>query len=143
MIRNRLDCLLGMQMRRPISCLLLLCCVLAAVNTSAQRRQNKDRCDDPQSQAEMNICADKEFRTADAALNRVYNQLSAKLDEGERAKLKEVELAWLKYRDAECEFEASFYERGSMQPLIYSTCLTHITKTRTADIRTQIKDLDR
>ena len=143
MIRNRLDCLLGVQMRRPLSCLLLLCCVLADVSASAQRRQKQDRCDDPQSQAEMNICADKEFRAADAVLNRVYNQLSAKLDEGERAKLKEVELTWLKYRDAECEFEASFYEGGSIQPLIRSTCLTHITKTRAADIRTQIKDLDR
>ena len=91
----------------------------------------------------MNICADKEFKAADAALNRAYNQLSAKLDEGERARLKEVELAWLKYRDAECEFEASFYEGGSMQPLIYSTCLTHVTKTRTAEIRTQLKELDR
>ena len=36
-----------------------------------------DRCDSPQTQAEMNVCAAEELRHADAQLNAVYRKLTA------------------------------------------------------------------
>jgi uncharacterized protein YecT (DUF1311 family) len=45
---------------------------------------------------EMKQCAAKHFREADDELNRVYRQLTAKLDdEGHKAALKTAQQAWL------------------------------------------------
>lgn len=128
-------------MKRILLALMLSC---AAVPVSAQRRAAKDPCRDPQSQAEMNMCAREKFKAADAELNRVYNRLVSKLgdDEGQRDKLKTAETAWLKYRDDNCEYEASFYDGGSMRPLILSSCFERMTKARTAELRGQIKELN-
>lgn len=130
-------------MKRILLALLLACATLFAT-VSAQRRGTKDPCADPQSQAEMNMCAAKKFKAADAELNRVYNQLVAKLgdDAGQRERLKTVETSWLKYRDDNCDYEAAAYEGGSIKPLIYSTCLERMTKSRTEELRFQIKELE-
>ena len=112
------------------------------ISVTAQKSPPKDPCANPQTQAEMNICAGKDYKAADAALNRVYNQLTSKLEGAERAKLKDAESAWLKYRDADCDYEASFFEGGTIQPMILSSCFARVTKARTAELREQIKDRD-
>ena len=127
-------------MKRIVPALLLSFSLLAAA--SAQKRAEPNPCDDPQSQAEMNICADKQFKAADAELNRVYAGLAAKLEAGARAKLKAAEVSWLKYRDDNCEYEAAPFDGGSMQPLIRSSCLERMTRARTAELRGQLKELD-
>ena len=127
-------------MKRTVSALLLSLTLLAAA--PAQKRAQHDPCDDAQSQSEMNICADKRFKAADAVLNRVYNQLASKLDTDARARLKAAEVSWLKYRDDNCEYEAAPFEGGSMQPLIRSSCYERMTKARTEELRGQIKELD-
>src|SRR4051812_36609636 len=103
-------------MKRVLLALLLACAALSAT-ASAQRRGATDPCADPQSQAEMNMCAAKKFKAADAELNRVYNRLTSKLEsEGnasQLARLKAAEVSWLKYRDDNCAYEAAVYEGGS------------------------------
>ena len=128
-------------MKRTLPALLLSCAALAAA-APAQRRGAKDPCADAQSQGEMNVCTSKRFEAADAELNRVYNQLASMLkdDEAQRARLKAAEVSWLKYRDDNCDYEASVYEGGSIKPLIRSSCLERMTKARTAELRGQIKE---
>ncbi|HVF67259.1 MAG TPA: lysozyme inhibitor LprI family protein [Pyrinomonadaceae bacterium] len=130
-------------MKRRFLATLLSCAALSAA-ASAQRRDAGDPCRDPQSQAEMNMCAAKRFKAADAELNKVYNRLVSKLgDDADRlARLKTVEVSWLKYRDDNCDYEASAFEGGSMKPLIYSSCMARMTKARTAELRGQIKELE-
>lgn len=120
----------------------LLSCVALAAAAAAQRRAADDPCRDPQSQAEMNMCAAKRFKAADAELNRVYNQLASMLggDADSPARLKAAELSWIKYRDDNCVYEADFFEGGSMRPLIHSSCMERMTKARTAELRGQIKE---
>ncbi len=91
----------------------------------------------------MNDCSGKEYKAADATLNQVYRQLVSKLDDEEKAQLKEVESAWLKYRDANCNFVADQYKGGTIRPMIDAMCLAEMTKNRTAELRMQIKDRDR
>ncbi len=50
-------------------------------------------------------------------------------------KLIAAQLAWIKFRDASCEFETSAYEGGSIAPAIYSACLEETTKQRTQQLR--------
>ncbi len=127
-------------MKRIVSALLLSLTLLAAA--PAQKRAQNDPCDDAQSQSEMNMCADKRFKAADAVLNRVYNELASKLDTDARARLKTAEVSWLKYRDDNCEYEAAPFEGGTIQPLIYATCLERMTKARTAELRLQLRELE-
>ena len=127
-------------MKNPARALLLTATLLTAA--TAQEREVKVSCEDPQTQAEINICARRAFEAADAELNRAYGQLASQLEGGQRAKLKAAETAWLKYRDANCEYEAGAYEGGSMQPAVISSCLERMTKARAAELREQLNELN-
>ena len=121
----------------------VLLCLAVFSSAAAQKRAQKDPCDDAQSQAEMNVCAEERFRAADVALNRVYGQLAAKEEGDSRAKLKAAEVSWLKYRDDNCAYEAAGFEGGSMQPLVYFSCRERMTKARTNELREQLKGFDK
>ncbi len=90
----------------------------------------------------MNVAANAKYKKADAELNRVYKQLMAILDKNEKLLLIQAEKDWIKYRDSHCKFDASQYEGGSIQPLIYSTCLEELTRKRIAEIKAGIKKRD-
>ena len=127
-------------MKRVIPCALLSLLLLSAAGAKAQKQKQAEPCPGAQTQYEMDECAHKEFVAADAELNRVYNQLAAKLDDAEqRAQLKTAELAWIKFRDENCTFEGWFYKGGTMRPMIESFCKADVTRKRTAQLREQIK----
>ena len=130
-------------MKRIVPCLLLVLLLLSAAGAKTQKQRQTNPCENAPSQYEANQCAHREYVAADAELNKVYNQLAAKLDDAEqRAQLKAAELAWIKYRDENCTFEGLFYKGGTMRPMIESFCLAHVTKARAAELREQIKVLE-
>ena len=88
----------------------------------------------------MNICAGREYKAADVELNQVYRQLVSMLDDEEKPQLKEAQTAWLKYRDTNCEFVADQYKGGSIRPMIHGLCLAEMTRNRTTELKSQIKD---
>jgi uncharacterized protein YecT (DUF1311 family) len=118
---------------------LLLVFLLAAGSAFGQETK-KVPCSDASTQTEMNICAGKEYRAADATLNKVYQQLVAMLDVEERAQLKGAQTAWIKYRDAHCEFVGDQYKGGTIRPTIQGLCLADVTQNRTVELRDQIKE---
>ena len=121
---------------------LVLCSLVwpAGASVSAQKQKKPDPCANPQTQIEMTQCAADAYKAADKVLNQVYQQLVAKLDDEEKAQLKEAQTAWLKYRDTNCDFVADQYKGGTMRPMIYAGCLEGVTKKRTSELRDQIKD---
>ena len=120
--------------------LLFLIVFTCPVASAFGQGAKKAPCSDANTQAEMNICAGKEYKTADDALNRVYQQLVTKLGTEEKAHLKDVETAWIKYRDSDCEFVADQYKGGSIRPMILGLCMADVTRSRTAELKAQIKD---
>ena len=88
-----------------------------------------------QTQAEMNQEAKSEYEIADAELNKVYKKLRTNLSDEQKAKLKEVQLIWLKYRDGNAEFAAGMYEGGSMAPMVYAGALTSTTQARVEELK--------
>ena len=131
-------------MRTLLLSLWLVLCLLASAGASAQkRRRQRVPCGDLGTQAEMNLCADREFRARDAALNRIYKQILAKLDPAEQDECREVGRAWLTYRDANCRFQAAVYEGGTIQPLVRAMCLTRLTESRIEDLKVQLDELSR
>ena len=127
-------------MKRTLLCALaLVSLTLAAPAAPAQKERKIDPCEGYGSQAEASACAYKKYKAADAELNKVYGQLAAVLDAEDKAALKESELAWIKYRDSTCVFEASQYKGGTMRPMIESFCLERVTKARAAELREQFE----
>jgi len=116
--------------------------ILVAFNATFGQGKKPAPCANAESQAEMNICAGKEYKAADAQLNQVYQKLSSMLDAEEKSQLKEAENAWLKYRDLNCDFVADQYKGGSIRPMILGLCLADVTRNRTSELRNQIKDRD-
>jgi uncharacterized protein YecT (DUF1311 family) len=94
-----------------------------------------------QTQAEMNKAAAQGYYKADAELNKVYKALLSKLDENGKPLLVKAENDWIKYRESHCKLEASFYEGGSMQPMIYSSCLESVTMDRIKQLKAEIREL--
>ncbi|HEY8225057.1 MAG TPA: lysozyme inhibitor LprI family protein [Pyrinomonadaceae bacterium] len=108
--------------------------------TFGQRKKKTDPCAESQNQADMNNCYGNEYKTADAILNQTYRRLVSMLNDEEKSQLKEVETAWLKYRDANCDFVADQYKGGTLRPTIHAICLARVTSNRTAELKTQIED---
>lgn len=106
-------------------------------------------------QQEMNICAHREFLEADGALNaqwRLTRQAMRERDsESEKPAwddrpgyfdtLLEAQRAWIAYRDAHCRSEGYFARGGSLEPLLVSTCKTHLTELRTTQLRELIETM--
>jgi uncharacterized protein YecT (DUF1311 family) len=99
-----------------------------------------ENCKYPQSQSGMNTCAGKDYELDDARLNTAYKELVSKLEKDRREKVKEIQIAWIKYRDLQCDFDSSNYEGGTMYSLVRSSCLSQITKQRTKDLKAMLED---
>ncbi|WP_131671827.1 lysozyme inhibitor LprI family protein [Pseudomonas parakoreensis] len=98
-------------------------------------------CANASDQATMNQCAGQEFKSTDKELNAMYQQIIGRLkDNPDRKKLLVgAQRAWIGFRDTECKFSASGVEGGSVYPLIYSNCLTAVTKARIETLKQYLK----
>ncbi|MCC5629778.1 lysozyme inhibitor LprI family protein [Nostoc sphaeroides] len=96
-------------------------------------------CNNAQTQTAINECAKLSYQRADKKLNRAYQQLLPTLETSRKQKLIAAQLAWLKFRDTNCEFERSRYDGGSIAPSIYFGCLENITKVRTQELQEYLK----
>ncbi|TDE00065.1 lysozyme inhibitor LprI family protein [Flavobacterium sandaracinum] len=101
-----------------------------------------------QTQSEMNQKAYKDYEKADKELNTVYQQIlkDYKRDSKFILKLKEVQKAWIKFRDAEMNAlfpeENKQLEYGSMFPLCWSIELTKLTKERTKKLKVWLNGIE-
>lgn len=104
-------------------------------------------CSKAMDQLSMNRCADDAYQAADKKLNTAYAKLMAALDDtGFKDKLKAAQKSWIQFRDNECVFETADNEGGSIHPMVYSGCLTRLTKERTKsldDLRICLKDAEK
>lgn len=120
--------------------------LLLAAMSAATEPQLK--CDDPQTQAEINMCAAEDARQADAALNRQWAATAAKMRAQDKAAyapkdgrpgyyaaLLEAQRAWIRFRDLECRVEGYAMRGGSAEPMMISGCLAAVTRARTAQLR--------
>lgn len=96
-------------------------------------------CNNPQTQTAINECAKLSYQNADKKLNQAYQQLLPTLETSRKQKLIAAQLAWIKFRDTNCEFERSKYEGGSIASSVYSGCLENTTKLRTQELQEFLK----
>ena len=91
-------------------------------------------CRNPQSQTELNQCGNSDLERETKKINKAYNDYRTKLNPEQKQDFKEVQLAWIKFKDLACKFEASGVEGGSAYSMILSGCLTAKTIQRNKEI---------
>jgi uncharacterized protein YecT (DUF1311 family) len=74
-------------------------------------------------------------------LNKLYQQLMKDAGAGEKAKLRAAQLAWIKFRDAHCEYEAFGNTGGSIYPMVHGFCLAEVTAERSKQFRDTLKEI--
>jgi uncharacterized protein YecT (DUF1311 family) len=109
-------------------------------------------CTDPESQAEMNMCARADFERADADLNTAYQaaieearRVDAGIDRswdtrsGHEEELRAAQRAWVAFRDSWCTYVGYQEARGgSMEPLSFNACRALVTRERARQLRNAV-----
>lgn len=108
-----------------------------------QKLAQKVNCETPMTTLEMNICAGQEYKVADQKLNRVYRQLQSKLNSKQKQRLTNAQLAWIKFRDTNCNYERGQFEGGTMASQVGTYCLAAMTEKRTKELESYLQELDR
>jgi len=112
---------------------------IVAPKTAKEQVAQQPNCKNPQTQAEMNVCAGIEYQNADKKLNQQYQKLISTLSANRKQKLIAAQKAWLSYRDANCDYEKSEVEGGTLAPTIYALCMADLTKERTTRLQESVK----
>jgi uncharacterized protein YecT (DUF1311 family) len=98
-------------------------------------------CKNPQTQLDLNQCADLRAKAMDKRLNQVYQQVRAKYKGSENENLLiNAQRDWIKYRDSACSFSSSRFKGGSIAPLVYSNCIGRMAGQRTDELETYLKE---
>lgn len=118
--------------------LLSLMTILSAAGAAAQDAAPYavKNCGQFTAQPDLNACAGANLEAADAALNKAYQALMTQQNDGaSRRQLKDVESAWISYRDKECAYEVGPQQTGgSIWPMEMSNCLETMTAARLREL---------
>jgi len=92
------------------------------------------------AQMDMNGCAQANADAADAALNGFYKKLmSQQGDAASKDQLKDIERAWIAYKNKECSFEVGPQaDGGSIWPMDMANCEERMSAARAAEIQSMI-----
>ena len=119
---------------RVAVCSALAAVLLAAVSVAAAAGDGGFECKPGGVQQEMNACAVRDSRAADARLNSRYAAVMQSLPVDRRAALRVEQREWLRRRDPGCKAEAASSEGGSIWPHEFYGCLEASTRARTAEL---------
>ncbi|WP_027730716.1 lysozyme inhibitor LprI family protein [Variovorax paradoxus] len=108
--------------------------LLLATGAHAADDANPLDCRPDGNQQQMNACAVRDFRAADAALNIRYGEVMKTLSPQMRVALRTEQRTWLKGRDPSCKRASKANEGGSIWPLVFNSCLEKSTRQRTAEL---------
>ena len=100
----------------------------------------EDPCPGSNTQFELNQCAARARDRADAELNKVYRELMKDAGVTERAKLRAAQLAWIKFRDAHCDYRSVGNKGGTIYPMVVSFCLAGVTTSRVKQLQEILRE---
>lgn len=89
--------------------------------------------DNASSTVAMSSCIQTETQLQDQRLNRVYKQLSSKLEPASQKSLRNVQRQWITYRDVNCKFHVQA-SGGTMAQLEGGICVLDMTRERAAEL---------
>ncbi|MEE9986485.1 MAG: lysozyme inhibitor LprI family protein [Agrobacterium pusense] len=118
-------------------------CVTAGISMPVAAQE--PNCKEPQTQADMTICAGKDYERADKKLNVEYQKLRKLLTERDKAAdadgkgatdaLVTAQRNWVAFRDANCALSGFQARGGSMEPMLISSCLADMSGKRAEELK--------
>lgn len=90
---------------------------------------------------DMVMCTTKEFEREDQRLNENYQQLRSQLSEARREQLLTAQRAWIKYKEANCDFYAN-PEGGTLARVEANACVLKETINRADELETLMQPLE-
>jgi len=90
--------------------------------------------------AGMVDCIGKAYDKWDKELNRVYAELMKRLSPDARTKLKEAQVQWLKFRDAEFQMQGGIYSKleGTMYIPMSADSRMQVVKNRALELKSYL-----
>lgn len=124
---------------------LIIVSFFLALSSFAQEQVKKDPCEKATESgvtADLVECSLKKLADADAELNKAYRQLVSRLgDKKWEAKLRKAQQAWIKYRDANCDYVSAFSGGGSAVTFEYNFCLADMTTARAKELQEMLNKI--
>jgi uncharacterized protein YecT (DUF1311 family) len=91
-------------------------------------------CPGATSEVQYNRCASAALQKADLELNALYKRLMAAADADEKRHLQDMQLAWIKLKDAQCRLVRAYHE-GAANPEPWKTrCEAMMTMRRVREL---------
>jgi uncharacterized protein YecT (DUF1311 family) len=87
------------------------------------------------SNVEYKECAHRAYAASDQKLNPVYKQLVSTLSGQEKQHLVDAQLAWIEFRDSNCDFEICRSLGGTGCGGFLSNCVERMTNARTKELQ--------
>lgn len=116
-----------------------------ALSSFAQKPEKKDPCEKANESGitvDLVECSLKQLAEADTELNKVYRQLVSRLgDKTWEMKLRTAQQAWIKYRDANCDYVSEFSGGGSASGFEYNFCLADMTTARAKELHEMLNKI--
>ena len=96
-------------------------------------------CDDPKSSEGIAQCLGRDLRDSDSKINSSYKELMGKLDESEKANLRQAQRTWIKDRDSVCQLDTKEKNREKWYEFLLkdygkTVCVTRYTRQRTTQL---------
>ena len=131
------------MIKRLLACILLLLITLAIPCFAQSEKEHRidqaleDCIEKDSSTAGMAQCTYKAEEMWDSELNKIYQQLSASLDEKEKEALKKAQKNWIQYRDSEFDLIGTLYSKmeGSMYIPMRAADRMEIVKARALELQ--------
>lgn len=89
----------------------------------------KEKIEAAEDQTKLNLISKELCDLLDARMKKVEAQIRKKLDEDAGALFDKSAEAWRSYRTAQVKLEGSFYQGGSIQPLVHNQAYSALTET--------------
>ena len=88
----------------------------------------------PSSTLAIEGCAEKSILAGDRAIDARARAIFSLLAPSARSGFVQGETSWLRYRAASCTSEASKYAGGTLEPVVYGTCVASRNRTHLEDL---------
>src|SRR5688572_11246929 len=122
-----------------------LAILIIVLSVSCLAQEKKDPCERANESGvtvDLVECSQQKLAAADSELNKTYQQLVSKLgDKKWRTKLRTAQQAWIKFRDANCDYESEFSGGGSAATFEYNFCLADTTAARAKELHEMIEKI--
>ncbi len=106
-----------------------------SVYSAVQTVEKGAGCRNETTTAAMRVCENARYQRAERELNAAYKDLMRQLDDGQREKLRLAQTTWLRFREANADFQADTARGGTLAPLIRISVLADMTAARAAELK--------